>query len=169
MKAMKYLVVVLTLTIMLGVLTACGSTADSTSVEDDFKEYLNNHYSTFFEPENNDIVKVYTDAVLAKDGEILAKALSETLPPKNDALLEELKAYSPETTEVQELHAILIDAVELRKEAYAEILVVLMNMNAAKADINAAFDKLDEANAMLAEFSAKAATMKKDLGLVDAK
>lgn len=146
-----------------------GSTSDSTSastpvgisVKDDFSEYLYNSFGTVFEPENSDILKIYTEASLAKDGKTLAKALSETLPAKNNALLEKLKAYTPQTTEVQELHNLFIQAVELRKDAYAQLFEVL-TQPATEAEVDAAFAVLDESDAKFDEFLTKAESMKKD-------
>lgn len=167
MKVKKTLAIVLTLSLVLIALAACGSSSDSTSVKDDFKEYLNKNLTTNFLSLNDEIVKIYTEAGLANDGKILAKALSETLPAKNDALLEKMKAYTPKTTEVQELHAIIIKAVELRKDGYAQILEVLTE-DSTESEVDAAFATLDESDAKFAEFLTKAESMKKDLGLVDA-
>lgn len=167
MKISKYLVVALTLTFMLVGLVGCGGTSVATTPKDDFLDYLNNQFVPIFGPENNDIVAIYTEAGLAKDSKILAKTLSQ-IPPKSNALLEKLKAFTPKTTEVQDLHNLLIKAVELRKEAYAQVLEVLTE-NSPEAQVNAAFAKLDESDAKFEEFLTKAESMKKDFGLVDAK
>ncbi len=137
------------------------STPSSTSVKDDFSEYLYTSFGKVFEPENSDILKIYTEAALAKDGKILAKALSETLPVKNNALLEKLKAYTPKTTEVQELHNTLIQAVEVRRDAYAQVHKVL-TQPATESEVDAAFAVLDESDAKFEEFLTKAESMKKD-------
>lgn len=164
MNRFKHLAMVITLSLTLLSLAGCGSTPAATSVEDDFKEYLNQ--IAIYHPLNNDIIKLYTEAGLAKDSKVLAKALSETLPAKNNALLEKMKAYAPKTTEVQELHKIFIKAVELRKEAYAQLHEVLTKP-ATEAAVDAAFAKLDESDTKFDEFLTKAESMKKDL--VDAK
>ncbi len=135
-----------------------------TSVKDDFSEYLYNNFGTVFEPEDSDILEIYTEAALTKDSKILAKALSDTLPAKNNALLEKLKAFTPQTTEVQELHNLFIQAVELRKDAYAQ-LVGVMTQPATEAEVDAAFAVLDESEARVDEFLTKAESMKKDLGV----
>lgn len=140
------------------------STPVGTSVKDDFSQYLYNNFGTVFKPENSDILKIYTEAALAKDSKILAKALSETLPAKNNALLEKLKAYTPQTAEVQELHNLFIQTVELRKDAYAQLLKVL-TQPATEAEVDAAFAVLDKADAKFDEFLTKAESMKKDLGV----
>jgi len=140
------------------------STSVGTSVKDDFSEYLYNNFGTVFEPEDSDILKIYTEATLTADSEILAKALSETLPAKNNALLEKMKAYTPQTTEVQEVHNLFIQTVELRKDAYAQIFEVL-TQPATEADVDAAFAVLDESEAKCEEFLTKAESMKKDLGV----
>ncbi len=137
------------------------TTPVATSVKDDFKEYLNQ--IAIYHPLNNDIIKIYTEAGVAKDGKILAKALSETLPAKNNAMLEKMKAYTPKTIEVKELHNIFIKAVELRKEAYAQLHEVLTKP-ATDSAVDAAFAKLDESDAKFDEFLTKAESMKKDLG-----
>jgi len=137
------------------------STSVGTSVKDDFLEYLNNSFGTVFEPENSDILKIYAEAALTADSKILAKALSETLPAKNNALLEKLKAYKPQTTEVQELHNLFIQAVELRKDAYAQLVKVL-TQPATEAEVDAAFAVLDKSDAKFDEFLTKAESMKKD-------
>lgn len=103
------------------------------------------------------------------DNNVIAKALSETLSPKNDALLEKMKAYKPKTTEVQEFHNILIQAVELRKDAYAQLLEVLKNKDATDSAVDAAFNKLGESDDKFIEFNTKGESLKKDFGLVDAK
>ena len=140
------------------------STSVDTSVKDDFSEYLYNNFGPVFEPEDRAIQVIYTDAALTKDSEILAKALSETLPAKNNALLEKMKAYTPQTTEVQEVHNLFIQAVELRKDAYAQLAVV-MTKSASEAEVDAAFVVLDESNAKIDEFLTKAESLKKDLGM----
>jgi len=140
------------------------STPVGTSVKDDFSEYLYNNFGTAFEPENSAIQKIYTEAALTADSKILAKALSDTLPVKNNALLEKLKAYTPQTTEVQEVHNLFIEAVELRKDAYAQ-LVEVMTRPATEAEVDAAFVVLDESDAKIGEFLTKAETLKKELGV----
>lgn len=135
-----------------------------TSVKDDFSEYLYNNFGTVFEPEDSDILEIYTEAALTGDSKILAKALSDTLPAKNNALLEKLKAYTPQTMEVQEVHNLFIQAVELRKDAYAQ-LVEVMTQPATEAEVEAAFAVLDESDAKIDEFLTKAESMKKDLGV----
>ncbi len=162
MKTFKHLTIVIALLLTLLSFAGCGSSPAATSVKDDFNEYLNQ--VAIYHPLNNDIVNICTEAGLAKDSKILAKALSETLPAKNNALLEKMKAYTPKTTEVQELHNIFIMAVELRKEAYAQILEVLTKP-ASDSAVNAAFAKLDESDAKVEAFLTKAEFMKKDLGL----
>lgn len=140
------------------------STSAGTSVKDDFSEYLYNNFGTIFEPEDRAIQEVYTEAALTADSKILAKALSETLPAKNNALLEKMKAYTPQTTEVQEVHNLFIQAVELRKDAYAQLYKVL-TQPATEAEVDAAFAVLDESEAKIEEFLTKAESMKKDLGV----
>lgn len=162
MKTFKHLAMLITLSLTLLSLAGCGSTSATTSVKDDFKEYLNQ--IAVYHPLNNDIINIYTEAGLAKDSKILAKALSETLPAKNNALLEKMKAYAPKTTEVQELHNIFIKAVELRKEAYAQLLEVLTKP-ATDTAVDDAFAKLDESDAKFEAFLTKAESMKKNLGL----
>ncbi|KUO66622.1 MAG: hypothetical protein APF84_04080 [Gracilibacter sp. BRH_c7a] len=135
-----------------------------TSVKDDFSEYLYNNFGTVFEPEDRAIQEIYTEAALTADSKILAKALSDTLPAKNNALLEKLKAYTPQTTEVQEVHNLFIQAVELRKDAYAQ-LVEVMTQPATEAEVEAAFAVLDESDAKIEGFLTKAESMKKDLGV----
>ena len=165
MKIIEYLAIALTLSLMFVFLTACSGT----SVKDDFKEYVNNNASAIFIPENNDIVATYTKAIESQDVKIAVKALSETLFTKNNALLEKMKAYKPETTEVQELHNIYIKAVELRKEGYAQMLEALTTKVSDESAADAAIAKLGESDTKFAEFETKASSMKKDLGLVDAK
>lgn len=140
------------------------STSVGTSVKDDFSEYLYNNFGTVFEPEDRAIQEIYTEAALTTDSKILANALSETLPAKNNALLEKMKAYTPQTTEVQEVHNLFIQAVELRKDAYAQLYEV-MTQPATEADVDAAFAVLDESEAKIEEFLTKAESMKKDLGV----
>jgi hypothetical protein len=140
------------------------STSVGTSVKDDLSEYLYNNFGTVFEPEDRAIQQIYTEAALTGDSKILAKALLETLPAKNNALLEKMKAYTPQTTEVQEVHNLFIQAVELRKDAYAQLFEVL-TQPATEADVDAAFAVLDESEAKIEEFLTKAESMKKDLGV----
>ncbi|SET70039.1 hypothetical protein SAMN05660297_03187 [Natronincola peptidivorans] len=135
-----------------------------TSVKDDLSEYLYNNFGTVFEPEDRDIIETYEEAILTGDSENFAKALSDTLPAKNNALLEKLKAYTPQTTEVQELHNLFIQAIELRKDAYTQ-LVVVMAKQSTEAEIDAAFVLLDEYEAKIDEFLTKGESMKKDLGV----
>lgn len=143
-----------------------GNSSEAASVKDDFKEYLDNNLTPNFQAQNNEIIKIYTDAAKTKDSKILAKALSETLPAKNNALLEKMRAYSPKTSQVQELHNILINAIELRQDAEASVFEVLTK-NSTESEVDAAFIKLDEADAKFNDFLTKAETMKKDLGLDD--
>jgi len=140
------------------------STSVGTSVKDDLSEYLYNNFGTVFEPEDRAIQQIYTEAALTGDSKILAKALKETLPAKNNALLEKMKAYTPQTTEVQEVHNLFIQAVELRKDAYVQFAEVLTK-DATEAEIDAAFAILDESEAKIEEFLTKAESMKKDLGV----
>jgi hypothetical protein len=160
MKTFKHLATVITLSLMLLSLAGCGSTPAATSVKDDFKEYLNQ--VAIYHPLNNEIIIIHNEAGLAKDSKVLAKALSEKLPAKSNALLEKMKAYTPKTTEVKELHNIFIKAVELRKEAYAQLHEVLTKP-ATESAVDAAFAKLDESDAKFDEFLTKAESMKKDL------
>jgi len=164
MKKIKYLAFALALSLMFVSITACGGT----SVKDDFKEYVNNNSNTTFLPENNDIVKTYTAAIESQDEKILVPALSETLPTKNNALLEKLKAYTPVTTEVQELHNIYIKAVEIRKEGYSLMAEALTTKVSDEAATDTAIAKLAESDTKFTEFETKRISMMKDLGLVDA-
>lgn len=172
MKKIKYLAIILTVLFMVVSLTACGggsaapAAPANTAVKDDFKDYLNNYAIPAFQVVNNEIVTIYTEAVQTGDGNVMAEALSEDLPILNTALLEEMIEYSPKTAEVQEVHNIFIAAVELRGEAYAQILEVLLDLDAEKDAISAAFDMLDDADAIFAEYVSQVETMKKDLGLV---
>jgi len=163
MKKIKYLAFALILSLMFVSLTGCGGT----SVKDDFIEYVNNNANTIFIPDNNDIVKTYTEAIESQDGKIAIKALSQTLPTKNNALLEKMKTYKPETPEVQELHNIYIKAAELRKEGYALMLEALTTKVSDDSATDAALNKLGESDTKLVEFETKRNSMMKDLGLVD--
>lgn len=162
MKNIKYLALVLTLILMIGSLTACGANP----VKDDFKDYINNNINTVFTPENNDIVKTYSDALKTQDENIFVQALKETLPTMNNALLEKLKAYTPKTTEVQELHALFISAVEIRAEGYALMLEAMTTKVSDEKASDPAIAKLGEADTKFTEFETKRTTMMKDLGLV---
>jgi len=163
MKKIKYLVLALSLSLMIVSLTACGNPA-----KDDFKEYVNNNLNTTFILDNNDIVKTYTEAIKSQDEKIIIKALSETLPTKNNALLEKMKAYTPKTTEVQEFHNIYIKAVEIRKEGYALMLEALTTKVSDESATDIALTKLGESDTKFAEFETKRGSMMKDFGLVNA-
>ncbi|SET83056.1 hypothetical protein SAMN05660297_03636 [Natronincola peptidivorans] len=167
MKKIKYLAIALTVLFMLVSLTACGggdAAPANNAVKDDLKDYINNHAVTNFVPLNEEIVIHYTEAVQTGDGDVLATVLKENLI-RNALLFEELEAYTPETTEVQELHNIFFKAVEIRELAYVDILLVLTDLDAEEEDINAAFDMLDESDNLFIEFSTKMDAMRKDLGL----
>ena len=171
-KTIKYFVIALTTLVMIAALTACGSTPADTSAttpKDELKDYINNNFVKTFGPENNAIVDAYGVAADSGDNNTIAKALAETLTPKNDALLEKLKAFKPKTTEVQELHNILTQAVELRKDAYAQLLGIVTNKNVTDAAVDAAFNKLGESDDKFMEFNTKGDSLKKELGLVDGK
>ena len=163
MKKIKYLVLALSLSLMFVSLTACGNPA-----KDDFKEYINNNVNTTFIPENNEIVKTYSEAIKSQDEKIIVKALEETLPTKNDAFIEKLKAFTPKTTEVQELHNIYIKAVEIRKEGYALMLEAFTTKVSDESASDTALAKLGESDTKFAEFETKRTSMMKDLGLVEA-
>lgn len=167
MQKIKYLGLALILSFMFISLMGCGGDSGP-SVKDDFKEYVNNNANTVFIPENNSIVASYTEAVQTQDENIIIKALSETLPGMNDALLTKMKAYSPETIEVQELHNLYIEAVELRKEGYAQMLESLTTRLDDESAIDEALNKLGESDTRFIEFETKRDSMMKDLGLVEA-
>jgi uncharacterized lipoprotein YehR (DUF1307 family) len=161
---MKKLFLITMALVMALSLAAC----EGTTIKDDFKEYVNNKSNAIFIPENNDIVKTYTEGVKAQDGEAMVIVLSEILPKKNNELHEKLKAYTPETAEVKELHDIYIKAVELRKEGYEKMLEALTTKVSDEAATDIALAKLGEADTKFAEFETKRNSMMKDLGLVDA-
>ncbi len=166
MKKNKFLAITLTALFMLISLTACvgNATPADNTVKDELKDYINNYAVTSFVPKNAEIVTKYTEAVQAKDGEVLAAVLKDIIL-LNGYLFEELEAYTPKTTEVQELHNIFINAVEKRELAYVEILLVLTDLKAKEEDITAAFDKLDETDKLFVEFSTKLEALKKENGL----
>jgi len=164
MKIKKILAITLTLSLMLVSLTACGN-----PVKNDFKEYVNKNVITTFLPENNEIINDYTVAMKSADVKTMVDALSKTLPKKNDALLEKMKAYSPQTTEVQELHNIYINAAEIRKEAYVLMLGALTTNASDESAADTAIAKLTDSDNKFVEFQTKLDSMKKDLGLVDVK
>jgi hypothetical protein len=165
MKKTKYLLLALAVSLLFVSLVACGGT----SLKDDYNKYANNKYNAIFVLENNDIVKTYSDALDSKNDKTILKALSETLPAKNDALLEKIKAYTPETTEIQALHNIYIQGVEIRKEAYAQLYEAFTTKVSDESATDKALDKLEEADTKFAEFETKANSIKKELGIVDSK
>jgi len=113
-------------------------------------------------------VKTYTEAIKSQNEQIIVTALLQTLPTKNNALLEKMKAYKAETTEVKELHNIYIKAVELRKEGYAQMLEALTTKVSDESATDDAIAKLGESDTKFAEFETKRNSMMKDLGLVNA-
>ena len=157
---------------MLVALTACGSASAPTPapapannpVKDDLKDYINNYAVTNFVPKNEEIVTYYTEAIQTGDAEVLINAIQEIVV-LNAQLYEELVAYTPATAEVQELHNIFVQAVEMRDLAYADVFLALTDSNATEEDGDAAFNKLAEVDAVFAEFSAKMDSMRADLGL----
>jgi anaerobic ribonucleoside-triphosphate reductase len=165
MKRIKYLALALTLSLMFISIIGCGDSGPS--VKDDFKEYVNNNANTIFIPENNSIVKTYTEVIQTQDEKIIIKAISETLPAKNEALLAKMKALTPKTTEVQQLHNIYIKAVELRKEGYVLMHEALTTKLSDESAIDKALNKLGEADIKFVEYETKRTSMMKELGLVD--
>jgi len=160
MKKIKYLTTIMTVIFILVPLSACGG---DNPAKDEFKEYINNHAIAKFTPKNEEIVTKYTEAVQAGDGDVLATVLREVVL-LNAHLIEDLEVYTPQTTEVQDLHNIFIQAVKLRELAYVEILLVLTDLEAELEDIDAAFDKLDETDKLFIEFSTKVDNMKEEFG-----
>ena len=102
--------------------------------------------------------------VATGDGDLLARALMEDLPEMNNALLDKLIAYTPETTEVQDLHDVYFMAVDLRGDAYEQILQVLLDLDAQDEEIDAAFDLLEVSDAIFLNFEEMVAIMTKELG-----
>ena len=170
MKIIKHLTIALMVILLLVALTACGGNPAPTPtpapnpVKEDLKDYINNYAVAIFGPLNEEIVNNYTAAVQTNDGDVLVTALKENLS-SNAMLIEEMEAYTPATAEVQELHNIFLDAVKTREIAYADILVVLTDLDATEEEIRAAFDMLAEADSLFAEFSTELAAMRADLGL----
>ena len=54
-----------------------------------------------------------------------------------------------------------ISVVKLRGEAYEQILEVLLDLDAKKDAVSAAFDMLGDADGLFAEYVSKTETMKK--------
>jgi len=162
MKKIKNLTLVLTLLLMFATLTACGSDP----VKDDFVDYCNNNVNKTFNPEYNAVVKLYSDTIQSQDSDAIIAALQGPIATQNDALLEKVKAYSPKTNEVKELHNLFIKAVEIKKEGYTALLGALTAEGSDDTATNDAISKLAEADTKLKEFEAKRDSMMKDLGLV---
>jgi len=162
MKKIKNLALVLTMLMVFATLTACGSDP----VKDEFVDYCNNDVNKTFNPEYNAIIKLYTDALETQDVEATITALDGPIKTQNDALLAKLKAFTPKSTEVKELHNIFIKTVEIKKEGFELLLKALTTEASDDTATDAATAKLAEADAKLKEFEAKRATMMKDFNLV---
>ena len=165
----KGLAVTLVLTIMLASLTACGG--GNTAQKDDFLDYNNNQAAAVFLPENSTIADAYTSAIQAQDETLLMDTLN-TLPAQCDSLLAELNAYKAKTTEVQQLNAVLIESVQLKKDGYTQMLEAYSTDASDTAGFDTAFAKatatLDSSDAKFADYITKRDAMMKDLGLTAA-
>jgi len=180
MKA-KFLLVLLAL-LMVFTITGCAGDADDTADTADTAEttekateestepaydqadkdayivYMNDYAVASFVPKNDEIVAKYVAAAELQDGTVLLETLQEIIV-LNAVLYEELEAYTPTTTAVEELHAIYFDAVSKRELAYADIMLVLTDLEASQEEIDAAFDKLDESDAVFMSYVEKIAEL----------
>lgn len=165
----KVLTIAVVLSVMLASLTACGG--GDTAQKDDFLEYNNNQAATVFLPENSTIADAYTAAIQSQDEAILMDTLN-ALPAQCDTLLAELSAYKAKTTEVQELNAVLIASVQLKKDGYTQMLAAYSIDISDTAGFDTAFAEaiatLDSSDAKFADYTTKRDAMMKDLGLIDA-
>jgi len=165
----KGLAIALVLSLMLVSLTACGG-GDS-ALKDDFLEYNNNQAATVFLPENSTIADSYTAAIQSQDEAILMDTLN-VLPAQCDTLLAEMNAYKAKTTEVQELNALLIETVQMKKDGYTEMLAAYSIDVSDTAGFDAAFatatTTLDGSDAKFAEYITARDAMMKDLNLTAA-
>lgn len=163
----KGLAVALVLSFVLVSLTACGG-GDS-ELKDDFLDYNNNQAATVFLPENSAIADSYTAAIQSQDEAILIDTLN-ALPAQCDSLLAELNAYKAKTTKVQELNALLIEMVQMKKDGYTEMLAAYSLDVSDTAGFEAAFatatTSLDASDAKFAEYITAREAMMKDLDIV---
>ena len=132
--------------------------------KDAFIVYVNESVAASFIPKNEEIVAKYVAAAELEDGTVLLETLQEIIV-LNAVLYEELEAYAPTTTAVEELHAIYFDAVSKRELAYADIMLVLTDLEASQEEIDAAFDKLEESDAAFMSFVEKLNELKTLYGI----
>lgn len=162
----KGLAIALVLSVMLVSLTACGG-GDST-LKDDFLDYNNNQAATVFLPENSTIADSYTAAIQSQDETTLMDTLN-ALPAQCDTLLAELNAFKAKTTKVQELNAILIESVQMKKDGYTQMLAAYSVDASDTEGFNTAFatatTTLDGSDAKFADYITARDAMMKDLGL----
>lgn len=164
----RRLAIVLVLSVMLTSLAACGG--GDTEKKDDFMDYNNNQASVIFIPDNNAISTAYTDAIQSQDEAILMDTLN-VLPDECDTLLAKMNAYKAKTTEVQELHDVLIEVVQLKKDGYTQMLAAFSIDIDDTAGFDTAFAEatstLDASDAKFEDFITKRDAMIKDLGLTE--
>lgn len=166
---MKKLAIVLVMSVMLTSLAACGG--GDTAKKDDFIDYNNNQAAVVFLPDNNAISNTYTDAIQSQDEAILMDTLN-VLPGECDTLLAKLNAYKAKTTEVQDLHTVLIEAVQLKKDGYTQMLAAFSMDISDTEGFDTAYAEatvtLDASDAKFADYITKRDAMMKDLGLTNA-
>jgi len=164
----RRLAIVLVLSVMLTSLAACGG--GDTAKKDDFVDYNNNQAAVVFLPDNNAISTAYTDAIQSQDETVLLDTLN-VLPGECDTLLTKLNAYKAKTTEVQDLNAVLIETVQLKKDGYTQMLAAFSIDISDTAGFDTAYAEatatLDASDAKFAEYITERDAMMKDLGLTE--
>jgi len=165
----KGLAIVLLLSVVLSSLTACGG--GDTAIKDDFLDYNNNQAATVFLPDNNTISTAYTAAIQSQDEVVLMDTLN-VLPAECDTLLAKMNEYKPKTTEVQELHTVLVEAVQLKKDGYTQMLAAYSIDISDTAGFDTAFAEatatLDSSDAKFADYITQRDAMLTELGLTAA-